>query len=61
MKSIKSILIENNSHTVLEFDSIRQLKKWAKEHGWKIRRSWASDWSEYEVYYTESYVILPLS
>jgi len=54
-----AILIENNSHRVLEFSSVRALKKWAKNHGWRIRRSWASDLYDIEVYYTDSYVTLP--
>jgi len=51
---MKAYLIENNSHKILEFDSIKKLKEWAKKSGWKIKRCYENNW-----FYTESYVILP--
>ena len=59
MRKRKAILIENNSQTTLVFESISALKRWAKKHGWKVKKSWASDLSDVAVYYTESYVVLP--
>jgi hypothetical protein len=51
-------LIENNAHVALLFDTLKELKEYAKQHGLKIKRSWACDWG-IPTYYTESYEILP--
>lgn len=60
-RSKEAILIENNSQRALVFGSIKELKEYARKHGWKIKRSrWASEWMGLEVYYTENYTILPL-
>ena len=48
-------LIENNSHKVLQFLTYKSLKLWAKENGFKIKKSPMSDrW-----YYTEAHIYLP--
>jgi hypothetical protein len=51
-------LIENNAHVVLVFDTLKELKEYAKQHNLEIKKSWAYDWGE-KTYYTESYEILP--
>jgi hypothetical protein len=51
------LLIENNSHAVFSFNTLKELKKFAKQHGLKIKKSWACDWGT-PTYYTESYEIL---
>ena len=51
----KCYVIENNSQRVLEFESIAEMKRWAKERGWKVKRSPLSD----DCYYIDSYEILP--
>jgi uncharacterized protein YecA (UPF0149 family) len=50
-------LIENNSQVCLVFETLRQLKEFAKQHKWKIKKSNA-DFNGV-TYYTESYEILP--
>jgi len=52
---IRSYLIDNNSHSILEFRSKKKLKEYAKTNNIKIKPSPLSDNS----YYTESYIILP--
>ena len=49
------ILIENNSHQVFTFPSLKKLKEFAKENGYRIKRSPTHD----RTFYTESYVYLP--
>jgi sialic acid synthase SpsE len=49
-------LIENNAQVMLEFDTLRELKEYARKHGWEIKKSPTDN----RCYYTESYVILPL-
>jgi hypothetical protein len=48
-------LIENNSHQLLKFSSLYRLKKWAEQHGWKIRKSPTDE----NTYYTTSYQHVP--
>mgnify|MGYP000704588791 CR=1 FL=1 len=54
-KPIKSYLIENNSHRIIEFKSERSLKKWVKENGLVIRHSPLTE----HFFYTEEYTVLP--
>jgi hypothetical protein len=51
-------LIENNSHVVLVFDTLEELKEYAKRHKLEIKKSWSYNWGV-DTYYTESYEILP--
>jgi len=47
-------LIENNSQKIYVFDSLKELRQFAKKNKLHIKKSHASN-----TYYTESYVILP--
>ena len=49
---MKWFLIENNSHNIYEFSSLKELKKFAKANNLKIRQSPTTE----RCYYTESYV-----
>ncbi len=49
-------LIENNSQRCLVFGSMRELRRWAERHGWRVKRSPTHP----NTYYTEPYVALPL-
>jgi hypothetical protein len=52
----KWVLIENNSQSVIEFSSLKELKAYAKQNGYRIHRSPTKE----NCYYTESYVYLPI-
>ena len=49
------ILIENNSHQVFTFASLKRLKEFARVKGYHIKRSPTRD----RTFYTESHVYLP--
>jgi hypothetical protein len=49
------ILIENISQQAHRFNSISELKDFAKKHDLKIKRSPMSDTQEIETYYTEGF------
>jgi GH35 family endo-1,4-beta-xylanase len=51
----KWVLIENSSQQTFEFDSLKALRNFAKERGFKIRKSPTDD----RTYYTRSYTFLP--
>ncbi len=55
MKGESCYLIDNNAHEMLRFKSLAALKRYAKEHYMKIKRSPMDD----HCFYTESYIILP--
>jgi fructose-specific phosphotransferase system component IIB len=57
MESKTYFLIENNAQVCFTFKSLKELRKFAKQHGWKIKKS-TSD-ANGTTYYTESYEILP--
>jgi hypothetical protein len=51
----KWVLIENSSQQTFEFNSLKALRKFAKERSFKIRKSPTDD----RTYYTQSYTVLP--
>ncbi|RLG33242.1 hypothetical protein DRN97_05590 [Methanosarcinales archaeon] len=55
MKREPWYLIDNNVHEMFKFRSLAALKRYAKEHDMRIKRSPIDD----HCFYTESYVILP--
>ena len=49
------VLIDNDNHDLLYFTSQARLRRYAKDHGMVIRRSYTSE----RCFYTESYEWLP--
>lgn len=57
VKSKRYLLIENNAQVWFIFESLKELKEFAKQRGWKIKKSMTD--LNGTTYYTESYQILP--
>jgi hypothetical protein len=55
MRAVKCYLIDNFSHKVYGFNSIRKLKEFAKKHYMKIKKSPLDE----NVFYTEDYSVIP--
>jgi len=50
----RTTVIDNDAHVCREFSSDRAARRWAKEHGHKLRRCWGGTG-----YYSESVGYIP--